>query len=206
MKPPLRRKEQAALPDYRKASLSAENEGDDAQSHFIAVCRREDELGRLSAIFSKLEPPAMIDGRKLTATEIQAYALAVNFARGTASSPDEFLKPTATMAKKASVRFFKICAAAMEAVKVDREHKYSATDGHRMAALQAKLELERNTGTLPTQKQVKERAFHIVRLFIKSHRQDFAPMEPEAKRWSKILSSVGLDYLDTAVRGKGERK
>ena len=94
----------------------------------------------------------------------------------------------------------------MAAVKEEREHQFNATDGHRMAALQAKLELERNTGALPTQKQVKARAFQIVSLFIKTRNQDFAPMEPQAKRWSKILASVSLDYLPEGGRGKGKEK
>jgi hypothetical protein len=90
----------------------------------------------------------------------------------------------------------------MQAVKIEREHQYSVTVGHRMAALQAKLELERNTGKLPTQKLVKMRAFALVKLFIKSRNQDFAPYEPANKRWSKILKSAGLDYLQVGVRGR----
>lgn len=146
----------------------------------------------------------MMDGRKLTPLDVKAYALAVNYARGTASDPSKFFDVVDAQTKKASVRFFRICAAAMESVKAERSRQYSVTDGHRMAALQAKLELERNAGELPTQKQVKERAFQIASLFIKNRNQDFAPYEPGNKRWSKILVSVGLDYLPRGVRGKGQ--
>ena len=204
MKTPLRRKELAALPDYRKANISVGSETPEAIAHVFAVCRRGDESRLLNSLLDVLEPPASIGGKKLSVGEVQAYLLAVNFARGTASSPDEFLKLTSTMSRKASARFFIICAAAMEAVKAERAQEYSPTDGHRMAALQAKLELERNTGTLPTQKQVKARAFQIVQLFIKNRDQDFSPLEPKNKRWSKILTSVNLDYLPKGVRGKGE--
>lgn len=200
----LRRKKQTVLPDYRRGSVSVGRETPEAIAHAFAVCRRQDEIAMLNGILNQLEPPDKIEGKTLSDTEKQAYALAVNYARGTAPNPDEFLKLTATMGGKAHVRFFLICAAAMAAVKIERNHKYTVTDGHRLAALQAKLELERNTGTLPTQRQVKERAYDIIRLFIKRRNQDFAPYEPENKRWSKILTSVKLDYLTRSVRGKGK--
>lgn len=204
----MKKKIQVPLPNYRKAGLSpTQQDTDTATDHFVAVCRRQDEIARMSELFNQLEPPTSIDGKKLTDGELQAYSLAVNYARGTASKPDEFLKLTGTMTKRANnaaVRFFQICAAAMQAVKIERAHQYSVTDGHRMAALQAKLELERNTGKLPTQIEVKERAFALVKLFIKSRNQDFAPYEPENRRWSKILASVGLGYLRAGVRGKGK--
>jgi len=199
----MKKKVQVPLPNYRKAGLSpTQQDTDTATDHFVAVCRRQDEIARMSELFNQLEPPTSIDGKKLNVAELQAYSLAVNFARGTALKPDEFLKLTETMAKRANVRFFQICAAAMQSVKIEREHQYNVTDGHRMAALQAKLELERNTGKLPTQKQVKMRAFALVKLFIKSRNQDFAPYEPANKRWSKILKSAGLDYLQVGVRGR----
>jgi hypothetical protein len=199
----MKKKVQVPLPNYRKAGLSpTQQDTDTATDHFVAVCRRQDEIARMSELFNQLKPPTSIDGKKLIDWELQAYSLAVNFARGTALKPDEFLKLTETMAKRANVRFFQICAAAMQSVKIEREHQYSVTDGHRMAALQAKLELERNTGKLPTQKQVKMRAFALVKLFIKSRNQDFAPYEPANKRWSKILKSAGLDYLQVGVRGR----
>lgn len=191
-----------ALPDFRKASLSVGNEGPESVAHFQAVLNRSIEAATLRDIFDQLQEPTTLDGRKLSEAEVQAYALAVNFARGTARQPEEFLKLVSKQARKASPRFFRICVAAMEAVRAERDHKFTATEGHRMAALQAKLELERDTGEEPTQKQVKQRAFEIVSLLIKNRNQNFAPLEPENKRWSKILKSVSLDYLRPGVKGK----
>jgi hypothetical protein len=188
------------LRDFRSARLSVGGGSPEDWKHFVAVCRRQDEIALLETMLNKLDPPAAIDGRKLSPAEVQAYCLAVNFARGTARNPGEFPRLVSIQTGKASVRFFKICAAAMEAVQAERARKYSATDGHRMAALQAKLELQQNTGELPTMLQVKKRAFSILQRFCK--KQDFAPLEPENKRWSKILKSVNLDYLPEAVKGK----
>lgn len=203
-----RHKQAAALPDYRKATLrngrgapTTEAEAEAASAHFIAVCRRGDERARLAALFSLLEPPAAIDGRKLTKAEVDAYTLAVNYARGTASQPDEFPKLAGKMAKRASARIFTVFAAAMDAVKREQAG-WNETDGHRMAALQAKLELEKNLGRLPLQKQVKERAFEIL---MRCRWRKFSPLEPKAKRWSKILASAGLDYLPKAKRGPAAR-
>lgn len=200
-----RRRAVKPLPDLRKASLKVGTESPEAEARFLGVCRRQDEAARLMAIMGKLEPPAAIDGQKLSKAEVDAYALAVNHARGTAPQADQFLKLADTMAKRASARFFTICAAAMRAVKDERSNQYTQTDAHRMAALQAKLELETSLGCLPTQAQVKARAFDLVRLFIKRRGQDFEPLEPDAKRWSKILQSVALDYLPRKTRGPGAK-
>ena len=163
--------------------------------------RRLEEKQRLARLFSLLEPPSTIDKKRLTKGEVDAYTLAVNYARGTAPCPQEFLKLTHTMTKRASARFFAVCAAAMEAVKREQAG-WNETDGHRMAALQAKLELEEHLGKLPTQKQVKRHAFQILN---RCRWRTFSPMAPEAKRWSKILASVGLDYLQPGVRGPAEK-
>lgn len=190
------------LPDYRSARLSVGNETPDDMAHFVAVFHREEEITLLNSMLETLSPPATINGKKLTIADHQAYALAVNHARGTSRNPNAFQIVVEAQTRKASVRFFHICAAAMEAVKAEKNRQFGVTEAHRMAALQAKLELERDTGELPTQKRVKQRAFEIVSLLIKNRKQNFAPYGPEHKRWSKILTSVNLDYLPPAVKGK----
>jgi hypothetical protein len=161
--------------------------------------RRMEEKHRLARLFSLLEPPAAIDGRKLTKADLESYTLAVNHARRTAKDDLAFLHLAHKKTRAADARFFAVCAAAMDAVKREQAG-WNETDGHRMAALQAKLELEERLGRLPLQMQVKKHAFGIL---MRCRWRTFAPLEPENKRWSKILSSVGLAYLPTATRGNG---
>jgi hypothetical protein len=186
-----RRKAQAKT----KLTVSAAADGEEALK---AEFRRRIERDMLEGLFHPIKPPVSINKQVVTGEDIDAFVLAVNHARRTAKDELAFLHLVHKKTLAADVRFFAVCAAAMDAVEKERAG-WNDTDGHRMAALQAKLELEKNLGTLPTQKAVKEHAFDIL---MRCRWLTFSPREPRDKRWSKILDSVGLDYLKPGVKGK----
>jgi len=167
---------------------------------FKAAFRRHGELFKLRELML-VKRPHNNGERSFSKRDERSYYEAWSYAQGFDSI---FLKSVSSAAKAADVRFFEVTTQAMRDVREARGMKVSCTIGHMVAAIQAKLELEQSLGCLPTQKQVKDRAFFLVMYLWKD--QDFSPYESKHKAWSKIFKAAGLDYLPRAVRGKGDKK
>lgn len=164
--------------------------------------RRMAEISTMKAQIPAVRMPRKNGNtRPMTKTEAVVFDAAKAHALG---QPSDFLKLADEAGRKANRRFFEVASMAMAAVQSARTDRLTITEAHVMAAIQAKLELEQRTDELPTQKQVKERAFKIALHWFKS--EDFSPYEAKGKAWSKIFQRAGLAYLPIGTRGKGSGK
>lgn len=183
----------------KSVSLTADSTTAD-EERFTREMRRAGEYAIMREILL-VKRPHNNGERSFSGRDEGTYFTAWNHAQGFDSI---FIQLVEAAAKSADARFFEVTSQAMRDVKEARKIKVSCTNGHVVAAIQAKLELERSLDRLPTQKEVKERAFKLVIWLWNT--QDFAPYDPDDKRWSKILKAAGLDYLPRGTRGKGKPK
>lgn len=170
------------------------------ESKFKAALRSAGEQSHLFNLCHLKPVPKGGNTIPLTRADRAIYELAIHHALGRETA---FPRLAGEAAVNRNQRFFEVARIAIKDMRLASDNKFSVTTAHAIAALQAKLEIEQSIRMLPTQMQVKKRAFVLVKFLFKD--QNFEPYEPNAKAWTKVLRLATLDYLLTAVRGKGGR-
>jgi hypothetical protein len=177
----------------------------DGEEALKAALRRMAEISRLKAMLPTIKPPAKIGKRALDETEKNHFDLAVVVANksGDASQNQAYGKAVVAATQSADSRFFEIITAAMKAAKKEREESMSAASAHVLLALTAKLELEQETGELPTTRQVSDRAHDIGSVWFSVELFDKLAAPDNKAAWSKARAAAELSYLPPAKRGEG---
>jgi len=169
-----------------------------------ATFRRLAEVSRLKAMAPTVAPPAKVGKGALSTAERDCFSLAAEVASRTNNKAqgEAYAKAVAAATQRADARFFEIVAAAMRAVHAARDGAMSAATMHEILSLTAKLELEQESGTLPTTLEVSKRAYDIGCLWFEDDSDRLAAPQEKAA-WSKARKATGLDYLPRSTRGKG---